>query len=245
MNDSSEYIEAYFKEQLNDAEKRQFEERCVHDELFAREVALFITTTEGIRQNLLSQKKQQWTANESYKESAKIRPLKKLILNKWMTYAAAACLLLALIIYFLYSPETPHQRASQYIAEHFTLLSQTMSGSNDSMQQGITAYNNKDYNTALQVFSGIYRSHPQNFIAKKYIGFVYLATQNYDKALQQFDELANTEGLYKNPGLFLKALTLLQRNKHGDEAQAKQLLKEIVKEKGEGSREAEKWLKTW
>lgn len=157
--------------------------------------------------------------------------------------AAAACLLFAVAIYFFYRPETPHQLANKYIMEHIIQLSQTMNASKDSLQQGIAAYNNKDYKTALQIFGEIYRSNPQNFLAKKYIGFVYLAAENYDKALQQFNELANTAGVYKNPGLFLEALTLLQRNEQGDEEQAKQLLEKVVKEKTEGSREAEIWLK--
>src|SRR6478672_7686243 len=100
MNDSYAYIEAYFKEQLNDAEKKRFEERCVHDESFAREVAFFITTTEGIRQSLLNEKQQQWSSEE-LKESAVVKPLKKLMLNKWSYMAAAACLLFAVAIYFL------------------------------------------------------------------------------------------------------------------------------------------------
>ena len=244
MNDSYEYIEAYFKDQLNDAEKKRFEERCIHDESFAREVAFFITAAEGIRQSLLSKKQQQWTSDEFNRERALIKPLKKTIFNKWY-YVAAACLLFAVAIYFLYRPETPHQLANKYITEHITQLSQTMNASKDSLQQGIGAYNNKDYKTALQIFEEIYRSDPQNFLAKKYIGFVYLAAENYDKALEQFEELASKEGVYKNPGLFLKALTLLQRNKQGDEEQAKQLLEEVVKEKAEGSREAEMWLKKW
>ncbi|MEJ7681330.1 MAG: hypothetical protein WKG06_26465 [Segetibacter sp.] len=56
MSDSEEYIDAYFKQQLNTDEKRQFEERCLQDDAFARKVALFITVEEGIRQKLLNQK---------------------------------------------------------------------------------------------------------------------------------------------------------------------------------------------
>ena len=91
----------------------------------------------------------------------------------------------------------------------------------------------------------IYRSHPEQILAKKNMGLVYLVTKNYDKALQQFDELAKMQDLYKNPGQFLKAVTLLERNEQGDKVQAKKLLEQLVNEKGEGSREAAKWLKDW
>lgn len=66
---------------------------------------------------------------------------------------------------------------------------------------------------------------------KKFIGLVYLVTNNYDKVLQQFEELATRKDLYRNPGLFLKAVTLLNRNREGDKAQAKGLLERVVNER--------------
>lgn len=242
LNENTEYIEAYFKDQLNDAEKRQFEQRCLEDELFARQVAVFVTAEEGIRQELLQQKQQEW-AGISQKPA--IRPLKKIISIRLLPYMAAACLVIAIASYFFFRSETPNQLANTYIKEHFTLLSQTMNASNDTLQKGIAAYNNKEYNTALQLFQKVYQSNPANSKAKKNIGLVYLATKEYEKALQQFEELAGTPGLYENPGLFLMAVTLLERNKTGDLAKAKALLQQVVQQKTEGSKEAARWLKEW
>ena len=244
MNNSDEYIEAYFRNTLSDIEKKQFEERCVEDETFAREVALYITVSEGIRQKLLDQKKQQWNDDEGVKNN-KNTAGKKITFRMWFPYAAAACILIAVMLIFIPGTETPHRLANEYVSSHFTYLSQTMGSSKDSLQQGIAAYNNKDYNNALHLFEKIYQSHPENGNAKKYVGLVYLITKNYDKALQHFEELANRSDLYGNPGLFLKAATLLERNKQEDKAQAKQLLERVVSENGEGSREAKKWLEKW
>jgi hypothetical protein len=97
----------------------------------------------------------------------------------------------------------------------------------------------------LQIFENICHSQPENSNAKKYACLVYLLTKNYEKALERSDELAGMKDVYSNQGLFLKAITLLQRNKRGDKAQAKQLLERIVNEKAEGRREAERWLKEW
>ncbi|MEJ7681331.1 MAG: hypothetical protein WKG06_26470 [Segetibacter sp.] len=65
------------------------------------------------------------------------------------------------------------------------------------------------------------------------------------KLLQQFDELAERKDLYINQGLFLKAITLLQRNGQGDKAQAKALLERVARENAAGSKEAKKWLEKW
>jgi tetratricopeptide (TPR) repeat protein len=245
MNEIEAHVEAYFKQQLNDAEMKQFEERCIHDTAFARQVALFISTEEGIRQQLLEEKKQQWRAISTTESNTTINPIRKLVVRKWVMYAAAACILLAVALIMTFRSAGPHQLADEYIAQHYTYLSQTMNVTSDSLQQGIAAYNNKDYNTALQLFEKVYQSNPANNKAKKNIGLVYLATKQYDKALQQFEELANTSGLHENPGLFLMAVTLLERNKPGDEARAKELLQQVVQQKTEGNKEAAKWLAAW
>ena len=245
MNEIEAHVEAYFKRQLSDAEMKQFEERCIHDAAFARQVALFISTEEGIRQQLLEEKKQQWRAISINEANLTAAPVRKIAIRKWMMYAAAACILLAVALIFTFRSASPHQLADGYIAQHYKYLSQTMNVTSDSLQQGIAAYNNKDYNTALQLFEKVYQSNPANSKAKKNIGLVYLATKQYDKALQQFEQLANTPGLHENSGLFLMAVTLLERNKAGDEARAKELLQQVVQQKKEGSKEAAKWLTAW
>jgi tetratricopeptide (TPR) repeat protein len=244
FEENIEHIEAYFKNQLNDAEKKQFEERCIHDEPFAREVAVYIATEEGIRQKLLQQKKQDWGRAKGSKLTI-LRPLKKITVHIRFYYAAAACFIIAVSIFFLFGRQTPHRLASRYIDEHLILLSHEMGRSQDSLQLGIDAYNKKEYGRALQIFKKINQSDPANKNAKKYAGLVYLVTKDYDKALQHFEELAAMKDLYKNEGLFLKAITLLQRNEKGDKAQAKQLLERVMNEKLEGRKAAESLLQKW
>jgi tetratricopeptide (TPR) repeat protein len=245
MNDIELYAEAYFKRQLSDTEMKQFEERCMQDAAFARQVALFISTAEGIRQQLLEEKKRQWRTISTGEATTTVAPVRKLAIRKWIVYAAAACVLVAVTLIFTFRSSSPQQLADEYIAQHYAYLSQTMNISSDSLQQGIAAYNNKDYDRALQLFKKVYQSNPANSKAKKYTGLVYLRTQQYDKALQQFEELANTPGLHENSGLFLMAVTLLERNKQGDKVRAKELLQQVVQQKTEGSKEAAKWLKEW
>lgn len=162
-----------------------------------------------------------------------------------ITAAIAASILVMLIAYalFLQPGQNTQRLASNYFNTHLEQLSQTMDASQDSLQLGIAAYNNKEYSKALQYFQGLYSHHPDNTEAKKNLGLVYLATKEYDKALQQFDELAKLKHLHSNSGLFLKAVTLMQRNQEGDEQKAEQLLQQVVAEKAEGSQVAEEWLK--
>ena len=93
MGDIYEYIEDYFKEQLSDTEKKLFEERCVQDEVFARQVASYITIAEGVRQKLLDQKRLEWRVNANKNEDKLITSLNKLGIRKWLPYASAACII--------------------------------------------------------------------------------------------------------------------------------------------------------
>jgi hypothetical protein len=239
-----EYIDNYFQQNFTEAEKKIFESRCESDKAFAEEVAFYVTSRGILKDELLLQKQSQWKMKETNKSGDlfSIRSIKKITGAKWI-YAAAACLLLAFGTYFFERSSSPSSLADNYIQNNFSRLSLTMDGSKDSMQTGIADYNNAQYNKALPMFEGVYKSHPENSDALKYAGIVYLVTKDYDNALQKFDELANTKGLFSNSGMFLKAVTLLHRNKEGDKAEAKQLLQQVKDQNLDGSKDAEEWLK--
>lgn len=159
--------------------------------------------------------------------------------------SAAVALILALAGYWLFFQDNadPRQLADRYVKEELQHLSLTMDGAGDSLQQGIAAYNDKAYPKALQLFRSVYKAHPDNSDALKYTGITYLVTKEYDKAIACFEELAAKKELFSNPGRFLKAVTLLQRNQQGDSEQAEQLLQQVIDEKADGSKEAARWLR--
>ena len=211
MPDNLEYIESYFRQALNAGEKQAFEKRCETDEAFAKEVAFYIVTRETLREDLLAKKQQEWKTLKTEEESAPVISIsKKSTLNKWIMYAAAACVLVVASMFLFEMQSSPQRLASQYINN--IDLSQTMDASHDSLQLGIAAYKNKDYTKALGYFEGVTKQDTANSDSKKYTGLTYIQLNNYDKAIEQFDALANIKGLYYNPGDFLKAVALLKRN---------------------------------
>lgn len=162
-----------------------------------------------------------------------------------MAMSAAVVLVLMLAGYSLFFQNNSDSRrlANRYVKEDLSHLSLTMDGAKDSLQQGIAAYNDKAYAQAIQLFEAVYKEHPDNSDAIKYAGITYLVRKEYTKALACFDELAAKKELFSNPGMFLKAVTLLQRDLQGDKEQAEQLLQQVVDEKSDGSKEAARWLK--
>jgi len=245
MSETTEYIESYFKQTLNAGERKVFEAKCETDEAFAKEVAIYIATRRAIHEELLQQKIQQWKGGIPLQEEpVPVIPIhRRTSFVRWIMYAAAACLLLVASVYLFEANTSPKRLAANYIQTNYASLSHTMDASHDSLQSGIEAYNNKDYDKALQLFSGVQKNDPANSDAKKYAGLVYLQQQDYDKAVQQFGELANMRGLHSNPRNFWKAVSLLERNNPGDKEEAKALLQKVVNEKEEGYQEAEKLMK--
>ena len=231
-----DHIEDYFEGRCTDAERLRFEERCAADQGFAEEVAFYVQSRQLLREELLSQKRTEWRG------ATQSRALPRLRTRYIAIATAAAAVLLLFSLYLLIKPSGPAQLAKQYIHSHYDHLSQTMSGSSDTLQLGITAYNNGSFPLALERFTAFARTHPGNADALLFTGLVYLRQMNYDKALQQFDTLAGTPALYSNPGPFLKAVTLLQRDKTGDRDTARRLLQEVVTRQLDGSPEAAAWL---
>lgn len=246
MSERIEYIEDYFEGRLDLAERSSFEEKCTADESFAKDVAFYISQRRALREELLRQKRAAWTEGEARDgRNARPAPVRKLFARRRWVYPVAASVLLVVVLYFtLYSP-SPRRLAADYIERNYGRLSQTMDGGTDPMQQGIAAYNRGDYNNALQLFRMVSMTRPENNDAVKYQGIVYLRTDDYDKALQEFEELARTKGLISNPGLFLQAVTLLQRNAPGDKEKAKEWLTAVVQQQLDGSKEAAAWLKNF
>ena len=238
-----EYIDSYFQQTMNEDERKVFEKRCEEDNAFAQEVAIYIMTRESLHEELLQQKQTAWRVKSIIDELPFIPTLKKSFANRWITYAAAACLVLAASVYLFETNPSPKKLAENYIKTNYSNLSLTMDASRDSLQLGIAAYNNKEYDKALRLFKSIEKTDTQNSDVKKYAGITYMQKEEYDSALQQFDELSNMKGLFSNSGDFLKAVALMGRNKPGDRDKAKMLLQKVLSEKEEGSDKAAEWEK--
>ncbi|HEY2727276.1 MAG TPA: hypothetical protein VGI61_08895 [Parafilimonas sp.] len=238
-----EYIDSYFQQTMNADERKVFEKRCEEDNLFAQEVAFYLMTLESLREELLQQKQTTWRSKSLIEDLPFIPTLKKSFTSRWIAYAAAACLVLAASVYFFETNPSPKKLAENYIKTNYSNLSLTMDASRDSLQSGIDAYNNKEYDKALRLFKSIEKNDAQNSDAKKYAGITYMQKEEYDSALQQFDMLSNMKGLFSNSGDFLKAVALMGRNKPGDKDKAKMLLRKVLSEKEEGSEKAAEWEK--
>ena len=241
-----EKADDYLNGRMNPQERSDFESKLAGDGEMSSELKLYKTIETAMQGNEKNTEEEEalrrslQALGETYFTTTAQPSRSKLY--KLFLPAAAILILVAVGYLVFFHPLGPHELAKQYIGIHLATLGQTMNAPKDSLQQGIAAYNNRDYEKALRLFQWVNRNSPDNSDSKKYTGLVYLQTGDYDKALEQFNELAAVKGLYSNPGLFLEAVTLLQRNGEGDLPRGRALLERVVREKSEGSEEAEKWL---
>ncbi len=243
MYETLEYIDAYFQQELDKEARAAFELRCVNDQAFAAEVAFYIAARGTAKEALLENKYKAW-AGETTTAAAEETPVRKLPVRKWLSYAAAACLVIMIAAYFLFRNPTPDRLADNYINMTYTVLSHAMDASKDSLQLGMSAYNDKQYKLAIDIFDGMRQRDPANSEAQTYAGLAYYKTEDYDKALQCFEELATLKGEH-NMGDFLKAATLLQRGQPRDKESARALLEKVDRESEDGSTTAKDILAKW
>ena len=168
---------------------------------------------------------------------------RKSTFGKWLIYIVAACLLLAAAVYLFETHRSLKNLAENYIKTNYSSLSPATNTDDNNLTTGIAAYNKKEYSKAVQIFESTEEADPSNGETKKYLGLSYLQMKSYDTALLQFRDLSTKNSITNNPGDFLQALTLLERNNKGDKESAEQLLQKVVDEKKEDNQEAKELLK--
>jgi tetratricopeptide (TPR) repeat protein len=251
--DRFEQFEFYLSGTMSSEEKALFEAELSADQELHTTFEVYRTIETEMRgreQNSIKElelRESLQTLNAQYFNAgpqARIIPFYTHKVYRW-AIAVAAMLTIGVFSYITFFRQSQDSRelAAAYYDENLTQLSQTMDATRDSLQLGIAAYNNKDFAKALSYFEAIYSRHPEHSEALKNAGIAHLAAGDYEKALNSFEQLSAMKDLYANPGDFLSAVTLLLRDGKGDKETARQLLERIVKEKAEGSREAEEWLK--
>ena len=215
------YIDDYFNSSPTDEQRQQFEQRINNDILFADEVAFYIAANGAIKEQLLQQKKQRF--KEIYQQQKVMPVTKPPVKNIWRYMAAASVVAAVMLLsWFLFGQKpSPQQLADTYIEQNFKTLGVTMGSKQDSLQTGLSLYDEGKFKEALAQFETIVKNDSTNDAAKNYAGIVSLRLNDYDKALYYFKLLAANTSLYSNPGKFYEAVALLKRNNTGDAVAAK------------------------
>ena len=235
MNNDLEIIENYLTGQLSADERTQFEATLRTDPAVADTLAFYALAKHTAKADARAQRQAEFaTLHRSPVQSPWAAPM------RWAA-AASVVLLVGLGWYFQGSTNgsgDATQLADAYITRNFDQLATTMSGGPvDGLTPGIDLYNNRKFAEAEAVFQSLLTQQPNNDRALKFAGLVAYRRKKYDAAIDRFHRLSQRTDLFSNPGTFLEAIALLQRNRPMDKSQAKKLLEEVINKNLEGKAE--------
>lgn len=237
------YIAAYFEDTLPDEARAGFEERCLSDPLFAREVADYVMMRDALREELYQQKRERFAGLYQEMQVGTARKQPYFQFKNLVGYAAAACIALIAAWLIFFGNKQPGDLANAYAATHFKQLGVTMgAGEQEKMQQGIAAFNKGRYTEAAHIFKTLSKDSSLKAEAVKNLGIAQLMAGDATGAIASFDALAGMD-LFTNPGLFYKAIALMKRSGPADTAAARKCLMEVVEKNLPGKSDAEDWLK--
>ena len=239
MSDKLEYIDDFFKGELDAEQLELFEKRVMEDPDFANELAFYLSSVHTLRQGITKERKDHFRTLLSNESKPELRTIRL-----WPHMTAAAAIVLILIgVYFFYPNRSPNEIAQSYIDKNLSTLSVMMNSTEDSVQRGVRLYNEHKFSEASQTFERILENNPGEYKVMEYAGIVSLRLENYDNALIHFEKLSKATQLYANSGNFYTSLTLMKRNRPGDVQQAKALLTRIVEEHSANEQAARELLK--
>ncbi len=235
MTELLEKIESYFQGELPENEHLAFEKQILSDKTLAENVAFYLQTKQITK--IVAQERRKAEFENLRQQQKPIVPVRSLYV-RYASIAASLALLVGMSWWFFSPKVSSTELASTYIQDNLTTISVTMDGQKDALQNGIGLFNEGKLAESQAIFVHL----PNNAEAQKMAGIVALRTEKYEEAIGYFKKLSSQKELYANPGVFLEAITLLKRNQNTDTSQAKILLTQVVQQKLEGAKEAERIL---
>lgn len=208
---------SHFNDEVPDYQLDSKKKEILNDYAKSEEVKAF--------QNKLKSAKQNFHKKEVSAKPTKVRSL------RWI-YAVAASILLLIGGYFLINQNTTIQPNDLYasVSTHERLSITEMSTTPTSLQAVEKNFNQKNYAEVLTVLPDFLNELPKtdknyyNLLRTK--GIAELETNQYEKALQSFDRLANSDSIIAPQGKWYTVLTYLKK---GDTQKFKTALEEYIK----------------
>ena len=238
--DSLDYIDNYFKGQLNDEEVRQFELRIVQDPVFAQDVAFYVSASGMLKEQAEAETK------DRFRELEQVQPIqmKQRPVRKMVYWLAAAAVSIGVIFRMFFMQPSSFKMAERFIAAEMSIDTAITMGPtlDDSMLLAKNYFFTQKYPEALQIYDAMLLSNPDKDEVILNAGIVALKAGNTEKAIRYF-EVYEAKDLFANKGKFYYAVALMKRNKQGDHEKAKQMLEDVVKNKYDYHEIASNWLK--
>jgi len=220
-------IDLYVTGKLEDAELWEFKHEMETDQDLAKEV----TFRTAVYQSIADKKKIALRENIMALKSDK-QPVHRFIHSwKWQVAAASVVVFLMVgagLLTNMFHADTHSDVFSTYYHPESSLLS-VRSGSmsdNTSLNLGMLSYDQGQYDESIEIFKSI----PDNVVARLYCGFAYMNVKNYKAAIEEFNHvMAHGDNLFTDQAEWNIGLSYVADNKIN---QAKVIFNRIASQDG-------------
>jgi hypothetical protein len=252
----SEIIDRFINGDLKGTELEEFYEKLKTDTQLQFELKLEHELNEVINDHdSLNFREEVNKVRSSMKEDTpNSRPFLKLISlteknNQWYLMAASVAVILGFAIYFAFIKDkdyTNDQLFATYYKPYPSSIEVRTGGLSDDnpIDQGFLAYQNGDFKNAENHFNLALEKDSVNIPVRFYLGISNLENTLYHKAEINFKFIINHQNnIFTEQAKWYLVLTMLKSGNDKNNPLIKNLLTEIIAEKGDRAAEAKKLLK--
>jgi len=220
-NRSISEIEDYLSNELEESLLNSFEEELLINQGLSAEVKLCREINEAIsendimalRESLNNIKNSEIEADNRQKRGFSSPILKKAV---WYVAAASVILMLGLNITFRSQSSSPPEIYNEFYRPLETNLGTTRSASLPEerlLNQALTKMNNKEFDTALKLFSEILQKDEKNIVGNFYTGTIRQQKGQFDDAIHSFTNvISQGDNLFVEQSEWYIGLCYLNRN---------------------------------
>ena len=213
-------IEQYLNQELSTEERQAFEVRLEQDETFANEFdkhqmahkALDFLVAKNLKAKLESLEKEEAKTAAPKIVSMQSRGRRMLL----MRIAAAAMVILTVGLFYFYFPtggSSGRELAAAYYEPDLSMRGGT-NNPEDTLQLGIVAIENGDYQGAISLLNTIPPSNSYSLQAQYFKAHALYLSEDYDQAENEFSQVSTTTDIrYQQEAEWYSLLSCLAQNK--------------------------------
>lgn len=245
MNEFDDIICRYLDNELNEKEKRAFEQRLEKEEDLRKEFEFQRDLKESLMEDEVMQLRDKLDKINTEKHNTQIFRVRRVIL-----YAAAALVIVMVTVgtwfYVNQLSKGPEELYTEYYSAYENIYSiRSGEGMNEDnynlMRNAMDAYEQKDWEAAERYFKMLLEKESNNVFVNFYTGIVYLEQQNAQEAIKMFKTVIDDrENLLREQAYWYTALAYLKKE---DVESARKCLEKIVDKEMTKTEEAGKLLR--
>jgi len=238
---NTDYVEKYLEGKLKDGDLWEFKVKLEKDQDLANELRLQSELNETLsdKHKMLIRR----SLSRAYRKNSYVYSFT----SKWKLQAVAAAVVIMILagggLMFNYLQQTNTSNLALYDQYFevdnniFNVRAGEASMFNNSIYEGINAFNKKDYLQAIMLLN----KNNDNMAANLYAGFSFMKLSDYENAMYKFNDiLKDNNNLFIDQAEFNLALCYLATD---NTERAKQILENIIKENTVYSTKAQELLK--